>query len=239
MAQSKGTVAIEEAVLNPDGVEWYAKSAALYAPGQNIREHELTKRAIDIHDERLARMDAAGVDYMLLSLTSPGPQAEADPGKALTLATAANNWLAAQVKLNPKRFGALASLPMHDAAVATTELKRAVTELGMFGAILNDYQEVATPAGGDDRAYYDDPAYDPFWAAAEELGVPVYLHPRYPDLKDLGEGQKYGPNRRQLLGAGVQFHLDLSYHVYAICSSGVLDRFPGVQIVIGHLGEGY
>ena len=50
MAGTKDTIAIEEAVLNPDGVEWYAKSAALYAPGQNIREHELTKRAIDIHE---------------------------------------------------------------------------------------------------------------------------------------------------------------------------------------------
>jgi 2,3-dihydroxybenzoate decarboxylase len=235
---SKGTIAIEEAVLNPDGIEWYARTASFYAPGQDIREHILTKRVIDIHDERLARMDAAGVDYMLLSLTSPGPQAEPDAAKAASLAGAANDWLAAQVATNPMRFGALASIPMHNAEAATLELHRAVRELGMFGAILNDYQEVNGANNSTGRAYYDGPEYHPFWATVEELGVPVYLHPRYPDEADLAPGAKYAPERRHLLGAAVQFHLDLSFHVYALCSSGIFDKFPGVQVVIGHLGEG-
>ncbi len=54
---------------------------------------------------------------------------------------------------------------------------------------------------------------------------------------DLAAGSRFG-DRKHLLGAGVQFHLDLSFHIYALCSSGVFDLFPKVQVVAGHLGEG-
>lgn len=243
MAPPKGTIALEEAVLNPDGIPWMAKSAIIYAPGSSeadVREHVMTRRLLDIHGDRLARMDANGVDFMLLSLTSWGPQGEPDAAEAASLARAANDWLAAEAKTNPSRFGGLASLSMHDAEGAAEELRRAVKELGLFGAIVNDYQEVATGVAGEAprKVYYDGPEFHPFWRAVEELGVPVYLHPRYPAFPDQALGAQYGPQRRQLLGAAVQFHLDLSFHVYSIMSSGVLDKFPGVQIVIGHLGEG-
>ncbi|KAL1872444.1 hypothetical protein VTK73DRAFT_1522 [Phialemonium thermophilum] len=260
MSPRKGTIAIEEAVLNPEGIAWHSQTAAFFAPppqqataafsgadtGTSATAppsggaHALTAALLDIHGERLARMDATGVEYMLLSLTSGGPQAEADPDRAAAMASTANDWLAAEVAKNPSRFGALASLAMHDAHVAAAELRRCVRDLGMLGAIVNDYQDVyedeaRTVVG---KAYYDDPKYHPFWAAVEELGVPVYLHPRYPAKADLAPGARYGPSKRQLLGAAVQFHLDLSYHVYALCSSGIFDRYPKVQVVIGHLGEG-
>ena len=105
----------------------------------------------------------------------------------------------------------------------------------MFGALLNDYQ--ITGQDGEGKKYFDQPEYDVFWKTVEELGVPVYLHPRYPVEPDLRQGTRWG-DRRQLLGAGVQFHLDLSLHIYGICSSGFLDKYPGVQLVAGHLGEG-
>jgi 2,3-dihydroxybenzoate decarboxylase len=242
MAAKKGTIAIEEAVLDPDGITRHAETAKFFAPGQDIREHALTKSLLDIHGERLTRMDATGVEYMLLSLTSHGPQGESDPEKAAAMATSANTWLAEQVLQNPSRFGALASLAMHNADIAAQELRRAVTELGMFGAIINDYQEAAVTAGdgkvADKKIYYDGPDFHSFWATVEELGVPVYLHPRYPAAADLEPGAKYRPERRQILGAAVQFHLDLSFHIYALCSSGIFDKYPGVQVVIGHLGEG-
>ena len=251
MATRKGTIAIEEAVVNPDGIPFLAKSAAFFSPAstqQDIREHGLTKALLDIHSDRLARMDATGVEYMLLSLTSAGPQGEPDPGASAAMASSANDWLSAQVALRPSRFGALASLAMHDADVAARELRRAVTELGMFGAIINDFQDVYVDDDNDNgagkertlgKAFYDDPKYHPFWAAVQELDVPVYLHPRYPAASDaLGPRARYGPSKRQLIGAAVQFHLDLSYHVYALCSSGIFDLYPKVQLVIGHLGEG-
>jgi 2,3-dihydroxybenzoate decarboxylase len=242
MSVPRGTVAIEEAVLNAEGVEWLSKSASLYAPGtkaEDLREHALTKALQDIHGERLAKMDATGVEYMLLSLTSASTQGIPHVQEAAAIAVQANDWLAEQCAINPKRFGGLASLAMHDAKTAAGELRRAVKELGMFGAIINDFQEVFDEERGKvKKVLYDGREYDEFWAAVEELGVPIYLHPRYPVEADLQPGEKYAPGRRHLIGAGVGFHLDLSYHIYAIMSSGVLDRYPGVQIVIGHLGEG-
>ncbi|KAK7432163.1 hypothetical protein QQZ08_001108 [Neonectria magnoliae] len=234
----KGTVAIEEAVVNLEDIAWLSETAALYAPSNNpdqFRHHALSQKLADIHDQRLQRMDAEGVDYMLLSLTSPGCQGEPDPTKAHNLAVAANNWLAGEVALNPSRFGGLAALSMHNASEAAAELRRAVKELGMFGALLNDFQSVGSHSNG--KKYYDGPEYHAFWEAVQELDVPVYMHPRYPAGEDIQPDGKYGA-RRHLIGAAVQFHLDLSFHIYALCSSGIFDNFPRVQVVVGHLGEG-
>lgn len=242
MAAPKGTVAIEEAVLNQEGIDWHSKSAVFFMPGASesaLREHALTKALLDIHGERLTRMDATGVEYMLLSLTSVGAQGEPDAARAAAMAANANDWLAREVARNPRRFGALASLAMHDAAEAAAELRRAVKELGMFGAIINDFQEVYDEDSKTvKRVWYDTPEYHPFWAAVEELDVPVYLHPRYPIEGEVQPGEMYGPGKRHLLGAAVSFHLSLSYHIYALMSSGVFDLYPKAQIVIGHLGEG-
>src|SRR5512140_3227649 len=134
----KGTIAIEEAVLNPDGIAWMAESAALFNPSQaqdpaRAVPHGHTQALLDIHGDRLARMDAAGVEFMLLSLTSPGAQGEPDPAKAKKLAANANDWLAAEVGKNPARFGGFASVSMHNAVDAADEARRAVRELGMYG----------------------------------------------------------------------------------------------------------
>ncbi|KJR80263.1 2,3-dihydroxybenzoate decarboxylase [Sporothrix schenckii 1099-18] len=243
----RGTVAIEEAVLDPTGIARNARDATLFAPaygrgtGTDVAsvKHPLTAALLDIHEARLAHMDAEGVEYMLLSLTSPGAQGVVDPVEAQTLAVEANDWLAAEARKAPTRFGALASLSMHSPADAAAELTRAVRELGAFGAILNDFQSVASSDSDlDGRRYYDEPAYDVFWAAVQDLDVPVYLHPRYATGRDLAAPHGKYAGRTHLLGAGVQFHLDLSFHLYALCSSGVFDRFPRVQVVAGHLGEG-
>jgi len=236
----RGTIAIEEAIIDPSGVASLSQWHSLLAPSDpstsplsvTLTAHE--RRLLDIHDQRLKSMDEEGVEYMLLSLTSPGVQGESDPSKAENMATVANDYLAGEVKKNPARFGALAALSMHDPVQAAQELKRSVKELGMFGGLVNDFQSTGEAGGG--KEYFDTPKFDPFWAMVQELDVPIYFHPRYAVPKDLEPGTKYG-DRKHLLGAAVQFHLDLSFHLYAMCSSGVFDRFPKVQVVAGHLGE--
>jgi len=236
----RGTIAIEEAVLNPDGISWMAESATLFNPGQDaskLANHGHTQALLDVHGTRLERMNATGVEYMLLSLTSPGAQGEPDREKAKKLAFDANDWLAAEVAKNPARFGGFASISMHNAEDAVVEARRAVKELGMYGIMLNDYQVVNEGGDNEGKKYYDAAEYLPFWEAVQELDVPVYMHPRYPQTKDLQPRTRYG-DRKQILGAAVQFHLDLSMHLYALCSSGIFDLYPRLQVVAGHLGEG-
>ena len=97
------------------------------------------------------------------------------------MARVCNDWIAEEVKKNPKRFGAFCSLSMHRPAQAAQELRRAVKELGLVGAILNDWQ--ATGEDGNGILLYDTPDFDPFWEAVQELKVPVYFHPKVFSLK--------------------------------------------------------
>jgi 2,3-dihydroxybenzoate decarboxylase len=95
---AKGTIAIEEAVINPESVEYFGRMIKYLDPGSNqdaaLQMH--AKRLSDIHEERLKAMDSEGVEYMLLSVTSPGCQGEHDVDTAEKMATQANNWLSAQ-----------------------------------------------------------------------------------------------------------------------------------------------
>ncbi|EUC26998.1 hypothetical protein COCCADRAFT_42124 [Bipolaris zeicola 26-R-13] len=202
----RGTVAVEEAIITPSTVWLLEETNSILNPGDHSNKtlEAHANRLLDIHGKRLTTMDAEGVEYMLLSLTAPGCQGITDPQVAEKTAREAKDWLAAQVSQNPKRFGGLAALSMHDSEAAAH--------------------------------YYDTTRYDPFWKKVEELDVPIYFHPHYLAKKDLQPGSLYG-DRPHLQEAAVQFHLDLSYHIYAICSSGIIDRFPGAKIVAGYLGE--
>lgn len=218
----RGTIAVEEAVISPNLIWTLAETQSILTPGdagaEALKSH--TARLEDIHGQRLRTMDAEGVEYMLLSVTSPGIQGIADQGVAEKGASEANDWLAAEVAKNPSRFGGLAAISMHDAEQAARELERAVKELGFFGALVNDFQSTGD---GSSKEYFDTDKYDPFWKKVEELDVPVYFHPRYPVGSELQENpsNKYS-TRTHILGAGVQFHLDLSFHIYAMCSSGMI-----------------
>ncbi|KAL2824849.1 hypothetical protein BJY01DRAFT_241637 [Aspergillus pseudoustus] len=123
---------------------------------------------------------------------------------------------------------------MHNPLQAAAELRRAVTELGMLGALINDWQSTLTPDGQERKLYYDTKEFDPFWSEVQALDVPVYFHPRYalPQFP-----QEPWGSRIQLQGAGVGFSLDLSWHLYALCSGGLFDRFPQLKIIVGHFGE--
>ncbi|RBQ69328.1 hypothetical protein FVER14953_04344 [Fusarium verticillioides] len=214
----RGTIAVEEAIITPSTKWLLEETFSILNPGDSSNKalEAHAAKLLDIHDKRLATMDTEGVEYMLLSLTAPGCQGITNPQLAGKTAKEANDWLACEVAKRPDRFGGLAALSMHDPEEAAQELERAVKQLGFFGALVNDYQSVE---GGSGREYFDTAKYDPFWKKVEELDVPIYLHPRYVSIKDLQPGSLYG-DRPHLQGAAVQFHLDLSYHIYALCSSG-------------------
>ena len=128
------------------------------------------RRLQDLGDERLADMDATGIDHQILALTSPGTNV-LDLAAAREIATITNDRLADACRRHPDRFSALAALPLQDPDAVVRELDRAVGDLGLRGIIANSH------IGG---SYLDESKYRPIFEAAEDLGVPVYLHPNTP-----------------------------------------------------------
>ena len=176
-------------------------------------------------------MDRHGVAFGILSLNSPAVQAIADTAVAVTTAREANDRLADAIGRHPDRFGGFAALPMQDPDAAAAELGRAVTELGLCGALVNGFSDVDRGPG---VAYYDAPEYLPFWAEVERLGVPFYLHPRDPWLsrEPILDGHPW------LQGSAWAFGVETATHALRLMTSGVCDRYPRLQIILGHLGEG-
>ena len=172
-------------------------------------------------------MDAAGIDFQILSLFDPGVQDETDVSRAIDLARRANDDLAETVRANPNRFGGFATLATQDPDAAATEFERAVTELGLVGALINGHCQ---------GRYLDDPAYEPLFASAESLGAPVYLHPTtpHPAVMDAWFAP-YVDEGLHLASWG--FAAETGTHVLRLIYSGLFDQFPGLQMIIGHLGE--
>jgi predicted TIM-barrel fold metal-dependent hydrolase len=179
-------------------------------------------KLLDLDRLRLSDMDANRVDMHLLSLTMPGVQVfPAD--QAAELARLANDRLGEAVRRHPNRFAGLASFAPQDAAVAAREMERAIHQLKLNGFIVNSHTN---------NLYLDDPRFWPILEAAEALGYPLYIHPRAPS-----DGMAAPFRDYRLEGAVWGYGIETSTHVLRLIFGGVLDRFPKLQIVIGHMGE--
>ena len=192
---------------------------------------ELSKRLLDIQEYRLRQMDDNGMEMMLLSLNAPAVQAIHDVKRATEIATRANDFLAEQVAKRPDRFQGLAALPMQDPELATRELERCMKELGFRGALVNGFSQVGTP---DNVVYYDAPQFDGFWKVVEQLDAPFYLHPRNP----IAAWAQIYQGHPWLLGPTWAFGQETAVHALRLMGSGLFDRYPGLKIILGHLGEG-
>lgn len=185
-------------------------------------------RLVDFSGERLAGMDASGIRMAILSHTVPAIQGIADAATAVAAARDLNDALASEVAKRPDRYAGFASVAMQDPPSAATELERAVTRLGLKGAMINGYTNTRDPQRVE---YLDDPKFLPFWEAAASLDVPVYLHPRPPHEQRIYDGH------RELLGATWGFAPETATHVLRLVYSGLFDRFPQLTMILGHLGE--
>lgn len=192
---------------------------------------ELRGRLFDLHDKRLRLMDQHGVEMMILSLNAPAVQAIPDPKRANEVARKANDYLAEQVRKRPDRFQAIAALPMQDPDMAARELERCVKDLGMIGALVNGFSQIGDP---NTIAYLDEKQYWPFWAMVEKLDVPFYLHPRNP----LPQHAKIYEGHGWLMGPSWAFGQETAVHALRLMGSGLFDKHPKINIVIGHMGEG-
>lgn len=190
---------------------------------------ELRSGLLDMHDRRIARMDKLGIEMGVQSLNAPVLQGMTNRKEAAELAIRANDFLAEQVAKRPDRFRGFAALAMQDPDVAARELTRCVEELGFVGALVNGFTErdVANSA-----VYYDLKEYWPFWEQVEKLGAPFYLHPRDLSCMELVAGHPW------LVTASWSFGVETSTHAMKLMCSGLFDRYPKLQIILGHLGEG-
>lgn len=190
-----------------------------------------TRGLLDLGDERLAVMDAAGLDVQVVSVTAPGVQ-NLLPADAARLQVDCNDQLAAAVATRPDRLQGFATLATPDPAAAAAELGRAVTDLGFHGAMLF----------GRTR---DRPLYHPDnWAifeAAEALNAPLYLHPQTPPpavRRAYYDG--LGPDdalSEAFATHGLGWHYETGVQLLRLILGGVFDRFPGLQVIVGHWGE--
>ncbi|MFH0915082.1 MAG: amidohydrolase family protein [bacterium] len=181
----------------------------------------LVDRLLDLDDLRIQAMDAAGIDVAVLSHTAPAPE-QLEPRVATTIAKDANDKLAAAIDRHPDRYLGFATLGPREPEEAVKELERAVKELGFKG--WNTHSNF-----GD--SYLDDKPYWPILAKAEELGVPVYLHPTFPVIRQLTD---YG---LALAGPGFGFGVETSMVMMRLILSGVFDAFPRLTIILGHYAE--
>ena len=188
-------------------------------------------KLLDVANERLAAMDAAGIDLQVLSALAPAAQ-ELPSETAVPMARGLNTSLHdAVVARWPDRFSAFATLPTGDPDAAAAELEYAVRELRFVGALVN---------GTTGGRFLDHPDFNPILETAARLNVPIYLHPGAPPpqvVETYYSGLK--PSVGRMLGmAGYGWHYETSLHALRLVVSGVFDRLPTLQIILGHLGEG-
>ncbi|KAF3762030.1 amidohydrolase 2 [Cryphonectria parasitica EP155] len=225
-----GKIALEEA-YEMVGMEAKSQREASFYINPSDR-HRYMSAISDINDKRVKLADEYGIGYTIVSLTVPGIQGIWDKAEAERRATETNNWVAEQIKSKPDKLGAFACLSMHDPVQAAKELTRCVKELGFHGALLCDFQHAGP--NGETYLFYDQPAYDPFWQALQNLDVPLYIHPAAP--ADIIYDKLYA-QRKFLIGPPLSFANGVNLHLLGIITNGVFDRFPKAKVIVGHLGE--
>ena len=184
----------------------------------------------DLGAQRIAYMDAHGIDAQVISYAS-GIPATMEPVYSIDLCRDVNNEMAEKAAAYPGRFYLFAHLPLGDGQAAANELERCVKELGFVGAMLSGHYHDLP---------YDDPHYFPIFEKAQALDVPVYLHP---GLVSPAITEKYykGDWSQQatfmLSGFGVGWHYDVGMQVVRMMLAGVFDKLPQLKIMTGHWGE--
>ena len=172
--------------------------------------------------QRLAAMDAQAVDMEILSINPFWYDKERD--LAAQIVKIQNEKLAEFCAAHSDRFAAFASLTLQAPDLAVQELEIAIKKQGLKGAAIG---------GSVNGVDFSDPKFDPVWAKAEDLGAPLFIHPRgIPGLR-----------KNRLAGNGwldntIGNPLDTTIALSHLIFEGTLDRFPRLQIIAAH-GGGY
>ena len=224
------TITLEEHFISPGFLAGPGKDFAAQLRGRGPRGVRICEQLQDIGDKRIAEMDAAGIDVQVLSLNSPGVE-QAEAAEQLSIAVESNDFLAEAVKKYPSRFAAFAALATAAPDKAAEELDRRVRQQGFKGTLINGHTR---------GRYLDDKFFWPILERAEALNVPIYLHPTVPPqaVVEASFGGFSPSVTGMLASAGWGWHIETGVHLIRMILGGVFDRYPKLQVVIGHLGEG-
>ena len=223
-------IAVEEHFLTPQiHAAW--KNSSLGTEGTDAfdEREEIAERLENLGEARIALMDEAGVDVQVLSVTTPALQ-NLEAEESVHLARQTNDFLAGVIANNPARFQGFATLPTPAPEIAGSELDRCVRDHGFKGAML---------CGRTRETNLDAPAFLPLFETAAKLGVPLYIHPQIPQRQV--RGALYGgfgePVSTAFAAFGLGWHYEAGIQFVRLILAGVFDKFPGLQIILGHWGE--
>lgn len=185
---------------------------------------------------RIGEMNEAGISVQILSAHTPGVQDLAGQ-EGNEFAYRLNKMIAdGPMTAYPGRYQAYATLPLQEPEASADELERAVREDGFVGAMANGFV-------GD--RFLDHQDFEPVLARAETLGVPIYLHPGFPpkevfDIYYSIERQGHNDEYQDYIfsGSGYGWHQEVLTQCLRLIMTGVFDRFPRLQMIVGHMGEG-
>ncbi|KRM13403.1 amidohydrolase family protein [Paucilactobacillus suebicus] len=187
----------------------------------------------DLDQKRLDYMDKNGIDMQVLSYLDPNANLDMLPeATSVPLFSKVNDSIAAAVKRHPDRFAGFATLPTFNPTAAAEELHRAVTELGMKGAMI---------LGTTDNGHFlDEERFFPIFEMAAKLDVPLYIHPSIPN--ETVRDQYYsGMNpigfNAIMATPGWGWHMEAGLHINRLILSGLFDKLPNLKLISGHWGE--
>ncbi len=194
-----------------------------YARSPSERATQIVDRLLDLGAQRIRHMDETGIDRAVLALTAPGAQALLDVEEARRLAQRANDHLAEHVAARPDRYIGMTTVAPQDPDWSAREIMRGARELGFKGVQINSHTQ---------GQYLDEPRFDPIFRALADTGQPLYIHPSTPPDSMIGPMLEAG-----LDGAIFGFGVETGLHLLRLITTGIFDRYPALQIMVGHMGE--
>jgi predicted TIM-barrel fold metal-dependent hydrolase len=224
------TITVEEHFVSPGFLAGPGKNFIAQLTSRGPRGIKMGEQLQEVGDQRIAEMDAAGIDIQVLSLNSPGVE-QAEAAEQVSAAAESNDFLAAVVKKYPNRFAAFAALPIAAPDKAADELERRVRSQGFKGTLINGHTR---------GRYLDDKFFSAILERVQALSVPLYLHPTVPPkaVVEASFGGFSPAVTAMLAGGGWGWHIETAVHLIRMILGGVFDRYPKLQVVVGHLGEG-
>ena len=207
---------------------WDAEMASHFTGIEAGRPGPIQKRLDDLGALRIQEMDDAGIDIQVLSHGAPSAQ-KISADIAVGLTRRVNDRLHAAIAAFPGRFAAFAALPTADPQAAAQELERCVTRLGFKGAMIH---------GMAHGKFVDAKEFWPIYARAEQLDVPIYLHPSLPHAA-VTEAYyaDYAKTFPMVVRPAWGYTVETATAAIRMVLSGVFDAHPRLKIILGHLGE--